>query len=90
MNAAIVAEANIDEKDEGNETHTPFKPLDETCEAEIKSALKKFKNKKAPRPDGIRADVLKLAGETFLQAYQPIPNYCLRTGYFPRRWKHGE
>jgi hypothetical protein len=86
---AIVKEAKIAKEDEGTEKMTPFQQLDPTCESEVQRALSKFKNKKAPGPDGIKADALKLGGEVFTQAYVPLANFVLSTGYFPNRWKTG-
>ncbi|GBP16307.1 RNA-directed DNA polymerase from mobile element jockey [Eumeta japonica] len=49
-----------------------------------------FKNKKAPDPDKIKADALKLGGYPFLIRYKSIANYLLLTGYYPSRLKIGE
>ena len=87
--AAIVKEAQINSEDEGTEKSTPFQPLDPTSETEIHLALKRFKNKKAPGPDNIKADALKLGGGVFLEAYRPLANFIMSTGYFPKRWKTG-
>jgi hypothetical protein len=90
VDAAIVNEAQINPIDEGSEKTTPFEPLDRTSTREIHIELRKFKNKKAPGPDQIRADAMKLGGEVFIEAFKPIADYVLETGYFPRRWKIGE
>lgn len=86
---AIVKEAKIAKDDEGTEMTTPFQPLDPTSKEEVQFALSKFKNKKAPGPDGIKADALKLGGEVFIEAFVPLANFVLSTGYFPKRWKTG-
>lgn len=86
---AIVKEAKIAKDDEGTEKTTPFQPLDPTSKKEVQLALSRFKNKKAPGPDGIKAGALKLGGEVFIEAFVPLANFVLSTGYFPKRWKTG-
>ena len=49
-----------------------------------------MQEKKAPGPDKIRADTLKLAGNPLIGALTKVVNYVLATGYFPARWKEGE
>lgn len=90
LEAAIVTEVEIKEEDKGTEKTTPFQPLDPTSIEEIKFELKRFKNRKAPGPDKIKADVLKLLGNPFLIKYKVIADYLLMTGYYPNRWKIGE
>jgi hypothetical protein len=90
VDAAIVKEAIVAPEDEGTEKTTPFRSLDLTSTDEIKKSLRRFKNKKAPGPDQLRADALKLGGKAFLEAFKRVADYVLTTGYFPRRWKQGE
>ncbi|KAG7296358.1 hypothetical protein JYU34_021497 [Plutella xylostella] len=90
VDAAIVTEAEVNEEDKGTEKSTPFQLLDPTSIEEIRLALKRFKNKKAPGPDKIKADALKLGGDPFLIKYKVIADYLLKTGYYPNRWKIGE
>lgn len=90
VNAAIVTEAEINHEDKSTEKTTPFQPLDPTSIEEIRLALRRFKNKKAPGPDKIKADALKLGGDPFLIRYKVIADYLLLTGYYPNRWKIGE
>lgn len=89
VDTAIVKDAEISEDDEGTEKTTPFQPLDLTSGREVQLALSKFKNKKAPGLDGIKADALKLGGEVFIEAFVPLANFVLSTGYFPMKWKTG-
>ncbi|KAJ8714775.1 hypothetical protein PYW07_003000 [Mythimna separata] len=90
VDAAIVTEAEINNEDKSTEKTTPFQPLDPTSIDEIKLALRRFKNKKAPGPDKIKADALKLGGNPFIIRYKVIADYLLLTGYYPKRWKIGE
>lgn len=87
VNTAIIHVSDIAREDENTEKYTPFHPLEATSHAELKLALRKFKNQKAPGPDGIRADVLKLGGDTMITIFKRIMDYTINTGYFPKRWK---
>lgn len=87
VDTAIVKEATIDASDECTEITTPFAPLNRSSKHELKLALKRFKNSKAPGPDGIKADILKLGGDTMITIFKRIMDYVLEMGYFPKRWK---
>lgn len=58
-----------------------------TTPAEIKRIIKKFKNNKAPGADGIPNKVLKNLNKKALVQLNHIINACLKTGYFPTKWK---
>lgn len=90
VDAAIVTEAEIHDENKGTEKTTPFQPLDPTSTDEIRFALRRFKNKKAPGPDKIKVDALKLGGDPFLVRYKVKADYLLLTGYYPNKWKIGE
>ncbi|GBP67417.1 hypothetical protein EVAR_47136_1 [Eumeta japonica] len=60
----------------------PYRPLMETNMEEVLRALRLFKNKKAPGPDQLRADAIKLAEPAFFNALTRIINYTLRAGYY--------
>lgn len=90
VDTAIVKQSPIQKIDEGNELNTPYQPLKETDMLEVKKAIFCFKNKKAPGPDHIKVDALKLAGPAFYCALTRVINYVLKTGYYPQRWKLGE
>lgn len=90
VDTAIVKEANVDDSHKNCEKLTPYQPLAETDAEEVLRALRLFKNKKAPGPDQIRADAIKLAGPAYYNALVRIINYTLRTGYYPKRWKLGD
>lgn len=57
---------------------------------DVKRAIFKFKNRKAPGPDRIQGYALKSAGPCLWFKLTHIINYVLSTGYFPQRWKLGE
>jgi hypothetical protein len=90
VDTAIVKDAIVSHDHANTEIFTPYQPLSETNLNEVIRALRLFKNKKAPGPDQLRADALKLAGPAYHNALAHIINYTLRTGYFPKRWKLGD
>lgn len=90
VDTAVVKEANIDNDHKNSEIFTPYQPLPQTDVEEVVRALRLFKNKKAPGPDQLRADALKLAGPAYLNGLACIINYTLSTGYYPKRWKLGD
>ena len=89
VDAAIVKEAQVPAELECTEYTTPYQPLRPTDPVEVKAALYRCKNKKAPGPDTIRADAMKLAGPAFVAALTKIIDYVLATGYYPTQWKTG-
>lgn len=54
---------------------------------ELKFAARKLKNKKAPGPDGIPAEILKEIAETRPGILLNMYNRCLMEGIFPECWK---
>lgn len=90
VETAIVKDASISQSDEETETTTPFQPLEEASFEEVKKAIYSFKNKKAPGPDQIKADTIKLAGPALWNALRKAINYVLLTGYYSERWKLGD
>lgn len=54
---------------------------------ELMLAARKLKNRKAPGPDGIPAEVLKEIAGTHPELLLNMYNSCLREGIFPERWK---
>lgn len=66
---------------------TPNEPIDPFSERELAAAVKLLKNKKAPGPDGIPAEVLKLVAGNFPSFLLTMYNACLMEGTFPNRWK---
>jgi len=44
-------------------------------------------NKKAPREDGITAEIYKLTFKIFPKSFTAMYNGCLKNGIFPERWK---
>lgn len=59
-------------------------------EEEIKSAIKKFENGKAPGPDEIEVEVLKMAFKTIPGRFKKVYNSCLEFGIFPTIWKEAK
>lgn len=55
--------------------------------AEIKSVATSIPNGKAPGPDGVPNEVLRLAAVTHPEFFATLYNRCLRSGHFPTQWK---
>lgn len=55
--------------------------------AELKSAAKALRNKKAPGPDGIPAEIIKIIAEEKPEMLLNMYNLCLQNGVFPDVWK---
>ena len=56
-------------------------------EAELIQAVKTLQNRKAPVPDGIPSEVLKVVAQTNPGVLLNMYNSCLKEGCFPKRWK---
>lgn len=54
---------------------------------ELKIAIKSSKNKKAPGPDGIPSEALKIVAQENPHLLLEMYNTCLRAGVFPSPWK---
>jgi len=56
-------------------------------EEEVKLAAVTLKNKKAPGPDGVPSEILKLIAGHHPKLLLELFNKCLEVGVFPSRWK---
>lgn len=56
-------------------------------EEELSNAVTALKIKKAPGPDGVPVEVLKVVASEYPQQLLALYNSCLETGVFPARWK---
>lgn len=56
-------------------------------EIELKTAARSLPNGKAPGPDGVPNEMLKLAVRTYPGHFADLFNYCIRYAYFPAEWK---
>lgn len=56
-------------------------------EEELKAAVLSMKSRKAPGPDGIPSEVLKIAFQQSKDLLLDMYNSCLSTGVFSSRWK---
>lgn len=61
--------------------------IDDISLEELGEALLSFKSKKAPGPDGVSPEILKLAGLTSPEVLLKVYNRVIRTGLFPKVWK---
>lgn len=60
--------------------------LPEITIEEIRLALRKAKNNKAPGEDGLVADAIKIGGTTLLQKIKTLFNMCLSDHTIPDKW----
>lgn len=56
-------------------------------EEELRTAAKSLKGNKAPGPDGVPSEVLKLIAENRPNALLGVYNACIAQGVFPNQWK---
>jgi len=70
-------------------TKKPINTADdkEFTQDEVRQVMEGFKSKKAPGPDGITSETLKLLYKGIPNTITYIYNECLRTGLFPTNWK---
>lgn len=54
---------------------------------ELQAAARKLKNKKAPGPDGVPAEVIKIIADSRPELLLNMYNRCLTDGIFPEPWK---
>lgn len=69
------------------DTASNVDPLPLFDESELRNAARALKNGKAPGPDGIPAEVLKIIADERPQLLLPMFNICLQEGIFPAVWK---
>lgn len=62
----------------------------EITPSEIKYALQQMKNGKSPGEDQITSEMLKMGGETLIEAVKILINKCLMEGRIPEPWKNAE
>lgn len=54
---------------------------------ELEAVLKRMKGNKAPGPDGLTPEIVKIAVETNKEKVLDMYNKCLEEGVFPDEWK---
>lgn len=59
-------------------------------ETEVAKAIKASKNGKAPGPDNLPVEVIRLAFASDPGAFTALYNRCLQEGTFPRQWKRAK
>lgn len=57
---------------------------------EVRRAIKKIKTKKAPGPDNMPGEIIKLAFECDPYAFRKLYDACMRKGEVPRQWKEAK
>lgn len=65
----------------------PVQPNEHFSEAELMEAAKNIQNHKAPGPDGIPPEAMKITARVCPQLLLDMYNACLKTGIFCSRWK---
>ena len=77
-------------------THQLREPIEDDAKAEeippfreneLQQAVRTLKNKKAPGPDGIPAEVPKVTVRTNQDMLLHMYKSCFMEGIFPKRWK---
>jgi hypothetical protein len=76
---------NLDEMLRGYTSDTEYIPI---MQEEIKFAIRKMKNGKAPGPDSIRNENLKSLVDIMLPEVTEFLNLCVMQGRFPIAWRH--
>ena len=65
----------------------PLEDVPIFSEDELSLAASSLRNKKAPGPDGIPSEVLRVVARSCSQVLLNMYNRCLKDGVFPKRWK---
>jgi hypothetical protein len=63
---------------------------DKFSEEELEAIVRALNNNKAPGPDQIKGNIVKLAHSWAGPAVLKIYNACWKLGYFPQTWKSGK
>ena len=72
----------IDQEEDIRVTEIP-----DFTQEELFAAVDSLRNKKAPGPDGIPAEIIRIAAHECPSLMLMMYNSCLRAGVFSRRWK---
>ena len=77
------------QKEVRRQTEQPINTADdkEFTQDEVRQVLEGFKDKKAPGPNGITNEIVKIAFKAIPKTMAQLYNECLRTGHFPEKWK---
>ena len=59
----------------------------EFTQEEVRQVIEGAKDKKAPGPNGIMNEILKMVFKAIPKTITQMYNKCLRTGHFPEKWK---
>lgn len=83
----IVRELFPSGEDRRENSREPIEDVSPFTVQELESAAKKLKTKKAPGPDGVTTEALKLAVQTEPDKILKVYNSLLKKQYFPKAWK---
>src|SRR5437764_202886 len=72
-----------------NNTQKEWKTLHKARDLENYTHIQQLPNNKACGPSGISYEMLKHAGNNFLQAITNLLNRCLELQQIPKQWKEG-
>ncbi|MBW0516042.1 hypothetical protein O181_055757 [Austropuccinia psidii MF-1] len=81
--------ANLDDIPQQQHPTLPptFLPI---TEDEVVNTIASLPNKKAPGPDGIPNELIKLSNLILTQPLTDLYNLCLRQGHYPEKWKEAQ
>lgn len=69
--------------------HPDTPEAEEFNELEVRSAVSRLRNGKAPGSDGIEVEILKASYQVLHEELLAVYNSCLSLGEFPKIWKSG-
>ena len=77
------------QKEVRRQTEQPINTADDKqfTQYGIRQVLEGFKDKKAPGPNGIKNETVKIVLKSIPKTMTQLYNECLRTGHFPEKWK---
>ena len=80
------------QKEDRRQTEQPIDTADykEFTQNEVRQVLEGFKDKKAPGPNGITNEIVKIVFKAIPKTMTQMYNECLRTGHFPEKWKEAK
>jgi len=75
--------------DDPPERHRPANTADdkEFTQDEVRQVVEGFKDKKAPGPNGITNEIVRMVFKAIPKTMTQLYNACLKTDHFPEKWK---
>ena len=79
--------SNVENKNEVKELPRTEGPIEDVTREEVEQAVKAMKNRKAPGPSGVAAEMLKLAGNTGISELQSVFRKIIEEEKCPLEWR---